>query len=176
MAFGPGRGSRLLAPGLPEVIVVSDDALVGERVMYLGAARGPRGSRRQRPSCRTCRVQGKTCIAWRTESGFRISAGVAAKGVEIPGARGVHVGVDWAVVDHGIERRVLCLADNSTPIVPVGARDARPKAWSADAASPGLMVATSTDLRRVKTHASQEGYRERSPRGLLGLTGQRSSR
>ena len=132
MAFGPGKGSRLLAPGLPEVMVVSGDTRLWVNGSCIWEQRGDLVEVVDSAHIVGLAVsQGKTCIAWRTENGFRISAGVAAKGVEIPGARGVHVGVDWAVVDHGIERRVLCLADNSTPIVPVGARDARPKAWSA---------------------------------------------
>ena len=132
---GQGPGARLLAAGLPDHLIASGDRLVwigsqclwdqqGEFV-HVVEAEGLLG-------INAC--GGRAVAVWKTPDGLQISDGADPDGRAITVvAREVHAGVDWAVADDGSERFVVDLSSGERPKIPVGARDARPRAWAAGA-------------------------------------------
>ena len=131
---GPGTGHRLLATGLPDVLVIG-----GRRRLWVnGGCLWDRDGEDisvvdGEDLVGLAVVQDRAAVAWRSPDGFRIGTNAVDSGIEVTGARGVELGLDVAVFDHGIERRVLTLSDGCGCDIPVGARDSHPKAWTVGA-------------------------------------------
>ena len=148
MSAQNGSGDRLLATGLPDHIVVAVDRRVWVNGGCLWDQQGDDitvvdGS----GLIGFIASGGRAAIAWRTAQGLRVTNAASPGGLSIIGARGIHLGLDWAVVDHGIERRVVGLADGVAYRIPVGAQDARPKAW---VAGPGITWIDGVDVHTFR--------------------------
>jgi len=184
---GPGPGNRLLAAGLPDHLIVSgkrriwtnDSSLWDQLEDEIEVVDGS-------TLVGIAAVQGRAVIGWQSSGGLRISSSASAKAVDIPGARGIHLGVDWVVVDLGIERRILSVDGSDRPRIPVGAQDARPKAWSAGRGITWLdggHVYQFEDGDRTRLHGKLSAPVEQwasgphgaaiflTPEGIFGLSG-----
>ena len=91
--------SRLLATGLPDHIAVAVDRRVWVNGGCLWDQQGDDitvvdGS----GLIGFIASGGRAAIAWRTAQGLRVTNAASPGGLSIIGARGIHLGLDWAVV------------------------------------------------------------------------------
>ena len=148
MNTAEGQGDQLLATGLPDHLVVTTDRRIWINGGCLWDQQGDITVVDGSDLIGFIASGGRAAIAWRTTQGLRVTDAASPDGRSIPGARGVHLGLDWAVVDHGIERRVIELATGAPHRIPVGAQDARPKAW---VVGPGVTWVDGVDVYTFRT-------------------------
>ena len=131
LKMGPGAGNRLLAAGLPDLMVVAGSRRIWVNGSCVWDQRGEDVEVADAESLVGLMAsQERAVMAWRTEAGFQVRSSAAGDSVELSGVRDIHLGLDWVVVDRGMERSIVALDGPAEPQIPVGARDARPKAWA----------------------------------------------
>jgi len=140
LSWGPGPGSRMLAPGLPDLLF-SDGSHLGwvttagvyallEDIVHLIPAPLIQG---------IATAPGTWVVVHGVPGHLTLTRfdprNPSPQHLEFP-LRHVQAGASWAVLDHGYERSVIDLVTQQSVHIPAGASDARPQAW---ADGPGLV-------------------------------------
>ncbi len=133
--WGPEGGHRILAPGLPDVVFASDGLVVWinaagfwmwkDDAVAFHPVREPVDVRVGVERSILC-FGGAGAWAVETYCNRRLDL-LHVRRFE---GRSIQCGTDLVVVDTGIERLVYSLSDGHEVRVPVGARDAHPRAWA----------------------------------------------
>jgi hypothetical protein len=152
--WGPGSGQRLLAPGLPDVLL-TDGAHLGwlardgvyaliEDQVHLVAVPQPAGISVS-PSC--------WVVVHPVDGGWDVTRfaprNPQPESWHFP-VRGVLAGAAWAVLDHGFQREVINLSSGEAIRVPVGALDAQPQPFPD---GPGLLWVVDSMVYRLRSGA-----------------------
>jgi hypothetical protein len=151
LGWGPGVGSRLLSPGLPDLLLTNGEHLgwlareglyvrIGEQV-HLVSAPNPVGLSASPSAWVVLHQEGAQWVVTRLESA---SLTLQRWVFEV---RGLCAGAAWGVLDHGTHREVLDLGTGQSIKVPDGATDARPQPFT-DA--PGLVWLVQDGVYRMK--------------------------
>ncbi len=131
--FGPGTGNRMLAMGLPDHIFASGDAIVWLTETGFFVWRGDKIEfRTTKPVTGISGHLGNWVFALEADSGvslLRLNALDSATALSFD-ARSVEVGTQLVVLDHGHERTAFDVETEQPWLMPVGARDGRPKPFT----------------------------------------------
>ncbi len=157
-------GDILLVPGLPDLMLACGDELLwvcasglfihGPNGLIIKAAGGLAG---------VAYDTNTWALLMTSPSGFTVLTskrdGTETSVILPSTVLSAHIGVNWTVLDHGIERSVVQTSCGTVVPVPVGAQDARPQPWLTGA---GLIWCDGDRLYRLR-----DGEKVRSA-GTLG--------
>ena len=154
--LGEGSGSRLLAPGLPDDVFATESLKVWVASGCLWLESGGEVTVRDAETLvGFVAWQDRVVTVWQAHGRYTINHELSDRPpLTMGSARGVDSGVDWAVLDLGHERQVICLASGDRKKIPVGASDARPQPWEA---GPGILWLDGEQVYRF-----EEGDKPRS--------------